>query len=308
MLCQIIKCIDYAKRENRYLIIDIKREKFFSALSEFIVMKKGVNFIRLCNNEEEIARLEGLSVYPPHIRGRIGLYRSVYLDEKGFVDDKYFKSLTFDFSCSYVEKLLVHEAAGGGQSSLVFFTYFGLDKNIVSEINTIRSKFPKNYSAIHVRNTDYQTDYINAFKVIRDQIKGKNILLCTDSIEVERYAKKEYPDISWLSPTTILDEFNEPIHNSIIRDDDREVLLLKSTLVDLLLMAYSDKVYIFKVGKELFSGFSMLADNLSRNKYLLQGISDIERRAFFLVNLDRFRIKKYFKHFVGTRKSNLHEI
>ena len=124
MLCQIIKCIDYAKRENRYLIIDIKREKFFSALSEFIVMKKGVNFIRLCNNEEEIARLEGLSVYPPHIRGRIGLYRSVYLDEKGFVDDKYFKSLTFDFSCSYVEKLLVHEAAGGGQSSLVFFYVF----------------------------------------------------------------------------------------------------------------------------------------------------------------------------------------
>ena len=297
VLCQIIRCIDYAKRENRYLVIDIKKEKFFTALPEFMVMKKRMNFISFCNNEEEIGRFESLSVYPPHIKGRIGSYRSIYLDEIGYVDDKYLKSLTFDFSCSYFENLLVHEGAGGGESSLGFFTYFSLNKNIVSEINTIRLKFPKNYSAVHVRNTDYQTDYINALKDISDQIKGKYILLCTDSIDVERYAKKEYSDISWLSSTTILEEFNEPLHHAINSDDDRDSLLLKSTLVDLFLMAYSDKVYIFKHRKDSYSGFSILAKNLCRNKYLLQRKSDIEVRAFLRFNLDRFRIKRYFKYY-----------
>ena len=295
VFCQIIRCIEYAKREKRYLIIDIKREKFFSALSEFIVIKKGISFIRFCNNEEEIAKFEGLSVYPPHIHGCIGSYRSIHLDEIGYVDDKYLKKLTFDFSCSYSENLLVHEGCGGGTLSIYFFTYFALAENIVREINAIRTEFPENYSSIHVRNTDYQTDYLNAFKAISDQIKGKNILLCTDSIQVERYAKKEYPDVRWLSSATILDEFNGPLHYSINIDDDQQSLLLKSTLVDLLLMAYSDNVYIFKVKKYGFSGFSTLAHNLSRNKYILRSASGIEGRAFLAVNFDRFRLKLYFK-------------
>ena len=84
VFCQIIRCIEYAKREKRYLNIDIKREKFISALPKFIVLKNGVSFISFCSNEEEIAKFEGLRVYPPHIRGRIGSYRSIYLDEKNY--------------------------------------------------------------------------------------------------------------------------------------------------------------------------------------------------------------------------------
>jgi len=300
VLCQIVRCINYSKREKRYLLIDLSREPFLRHFTEMVTRRDGVKFVSFLHEYEDLKMFDEMDVYPTHLKHKVSSYDSVFTEKDNYVDKESQLPLSFDFLTSYPHELLVHETCGGGEGSIYFFTYFSLTRALQEEIK-IRSQLLGSYLAVHIRHTDYKTKYKEFIKEIYNELQGKSVLLCTDSIEVDRYIKSNYAGINWINADTLLDAENAPLHIKALEKKSNKDILT-STIIDLFLMAYSEKVVFTKTANGVRSGFSMLATNLNKNKFLLK----VSRQKY--VDYLRSRVSRVFLKFYFFKRKKLQTI
>ncbi|MDR1911168.1 MAG: hypothetical protein LBQ52_02320, partial [Helicobacteraceae bacterium] len=76
------------------------------------------------------------------------------------------------------ETVLIHEQCGGGSASIFAFSFLDLASSVKDHIRPIVERLGE-YDAIHIRHSDYKTDY----KTFLAQIPNddRKIALCTDS-------------------------------------------------------------------------------------------------------------------------------
>ena len=274
MLCQIQKCLDYAKKHDRTVLVETKSNPLFSENMGIYInsLDERLTFI------ETFEELAGLSCFP-EIDFTVEYPISFDQSMGCFVEPVRNIALTFDFSRAYDEQILLHHQFGGGlRSSKLLSKIEFTDLVMVTFLDFISKMNVSNFVSTHVRNTDYKTNYASDLsRVLR---KFESIFLATDSLDVLNFAMNSR-ESAGLTPA---------FTSNRVQGNSNLV-----ALIDLLALASGSKLYIFKLEAATpgYSGFSRLAKFMwlvtcvrksplrLLAKQSLVGISDFSRPQLF---------------------------
>lgn len=284
--CQIEKCWRYAEKSGRTLIIDTRRSCLFGEFSEFFTPVDASIKVEANTTEVNVA-INALDCYPPLINGPkinelLDAHSTVYSEKhRNLIDRVSGALLTFDFEKDYSEPVLVHEQFGGGDLSFGLLERITISENIRSVVLDRIARLEKDYVAIHVRNTDYQTNYELLFNRIYPEVAGKSVLICSDDAEVIAKAKDFFDTSTVLNASEIPYTNQMPLHGerTMKADEDRKASAINS-IVDLCALGLSDKLYFMNVTAGHPSGFSSLARHLNENKRLVLSLLQITDTEF----------------------------
>lgn len=181
---QIDRCWEYAERYQRQLIVDTSRRKLVGAVFELLVAKDPTANVELKLPDSFSAQVKSMSILP---RG-FSLTESVRQIEGKLVWGENDEAVTFDFSEDHPEDLLVHWQSGGGRYRAL--SRFQLAGHNVELIKKHLLDLPPDYDSLHVRNTDYKTDYFEPLVHLASRRTDVPLVVCSDSNVVLDSARK----------------------------------------------------------------------------------------------------------------------
>ena len=274
MLCQIEKCCQYAEVFARTVIVDTayansdyfrdKFSRYFSSKQKRLILSPG----------DQAADLDAMQVYPETLQGRLNSYE-VHIDRKigAFCDTATGQPITFDFNRDHAHPLLVYHQAGGGNLSRLALLRLSLDRSLVDELIARIHTMGGPWIGVHVRNTDYSTDYESLLQELKKG-SAKRIFLATDSLQVRERFQSELKNTTVHSFSRRLSEDGKPLHEMRGMDDADVLASNCDAILDLVMLALSSRLLFQKVAPNSFgtnhSGYAMLAHNLWKSKILLR--------------------------------------
>jgi hypothetical protein len=274
MLCQVEKCCRYAERTDRTVIVDTNYRHspyFKDDLSRYLGSRQ--SRLSLCAGEFQ-DRFDQWQVYPDCLYGRVNDY-TVIRDEKSFVryDAQSGIPVTFDFGKDYPHQLLIHHQGGGGELSLMALLRMKIGPTIADQLKTRYRAIGKQYSAIHVRNTDLTTHYEAALAKLQGS-SPEPLFVATDNRMVVEEFRSALGSDRVFSFASLPSDAGKPIHIMEQPEPEAEVFRRNSdAILDLLLLALSRNLHLLEVSNNKhgrYSGFSVLAYNLWSSKIVLK--------------------------------------
>ncbi|MDR2789430.1 MAG: hypothetical protein LBB59_00405 [Campylobacteraceae bacterium] len=270
MLGSIQKCREYALTYNRELYIDGSRGGFLDSFGNYFIAPDRVYFDGFDFMQYEF------TCYPACLERDIVNYQTAWSNEAlNYTQAKTNILLTFDFTKSYEEEILIYEQCGGG-ARINVFEWLRLNEKVRVRIVDILEKLGE-YDAVHVRNTDYKTDYKTFFEEIKGKL-GSKVVLCTDDLQCQLYAKSFFRDKLHIV-AELPDTKGERLHSN--KSLDRYSTNL-NTLADLFILASGKNLYFSTLSpsKEYpwtlkgthLSGFGRLAKALHERQDLVKKI------------------------------------
>jgi hypothetical protein len=169
------------------------------------------------------------------------------------------------FSSPREHELVVHHLSGGGNESLFALTLFTLTPPLQAAVLEALNACGDDFDAIHVRNTDIQSDYEELFSNARQRLSGRRVLVCSDDSTVIAAAKEQLPDSIVFTVTTTEDSSGSPLHKlGSTRSPEQRRLLNFNMIVDLVCLSKSRELLIARPKSGQLSGYSALAQGLHR--------------------------------------------
>jgi hypothetical protein len=274
-LCQIEKCREYALSYGRDLYLDTRRSGLMADFDTFFELDRspGLNCITRVD-DKTFVKLNMLSAFPSEVQGKIGGYLNIYCQKTHLQIEAASKSvLTFDFARDYSEDLLVHEQHGGGLRSANLMRQLKLSAMARAYISERLAPLPVRYDAVHIRHTDYKTDYVKFLLELRGVVAQKYVVICSDNAEVIAEARSILSNSNVLTVTQLPDLHGKPLHQfrSYKFENERIEATLRS-LADLLALAMSERFHFTNVERGYASGFSRLASFLHENKFVVRSL------------------------------------
>ena len=274
-MVQIEKSILYAAEYGRTLVLDTSRSglrKQFNSIFEFYeeppcrVIHWTTNFTEAFDSES--------SVYPPQLKHRVSTYETEWNTAGHYFSDCYSKcAINFDHSKDNAAKILVYEQAAGGPASLNALNRLCLRPEIATVIAARLNSIGRGYDAVHIRHTDYKTDFEAFLKKLCPALRGRRVLICSDSYKAKSAAASIlHPSTVTLSVADIPDIDGMPLH---VADEVDFHCANIDLLCDLIAMSLADNFYFTHLsgGNDngvRYSGFSLLADLLKRNPHTVR--------------------------------------
>lgn len=273
-LCSVADCFTYATNFGRKLIVDSNHDGLMDSFWNYFKPRPGIITFQ---TQWTYGNLEGLTTFPPQLKGRLKDLSGHLVSGEPYISDRRTGvPLTFDFTKDYPQELIIHEQGRLGHHNprgSEMWKILCLTQSVRQEVINAIASLPSPWFAIHVRNTDYLTpDHIDVFKSIAmDWARDRDIVICSDSEEVFENAKQTllFSRIHRLSKTCSKDK--EPIHTKFHGDSQRMINI--QMLIDLFALALSSETLFLPVtvkiqGKDikLYSGFSIMANELAKNK------------------------------------------
>lgn len=272
MLTQIEKCWKYAEIFNRKLIIDSLDSGFHDHFDHYFISKKNQSVLPIYDIPNDINC--NASVFPNELTNTIQTYNSFYdIQYHNFFDKDSGVQLTFDFSINYEQNILIHEQCGRNNDSINALNRIRLTQEISKKIQE-KMKFLGNYISIHIRNTDYKTNYKKFFNEIKNENSPiKKYVLCTDDYLCQQYAK-DFFENKILFTHKVPNTQGAPLHYN---DNLNRLETNINTIMDLLILAMGQEIKFTKTENNIYSGFSLLAKNLNHNKKIVYSLLDVEQ-------------------------------
>lgn len=268
-LCQIEKCWKYAEQSSRTLLIDSTRSGLLGEFSEFFQPREGAAHVHFHVAAPQLNFLNSLSCHPQALRGKLKTYQPTYAKEIGnYIDRLSGTRLGFDFDKNYDESVLLHEQCGGGTDSFALFDRLCLADDLRPLVLERLCPLGQNYLALHVRNTDYKTEYADFFREIYPRVANKPLLVCSDDDAVIAHARAFFGQSKILTTRLSVHSGDRPLHFKYKKrgSDEQRRQAAIDTIVDLIALGRADELYFTNVTAGFPSGFSMLAEYLCRHK------------------------------------------
>ncbi len=275
MLNQIEHCCRYGEAFGRTVIVDTGYRNighFRSPFSNYFVSRQPTLIL---SNPFSDAELDSFDVVPRVLKGVVSSYRSRWIEERRLVCHIGSGApVAFDFRKEYPQPLLVHGQCGGGLNSLFALLRMRLHDRVADQLVLRLRAMPRNYVAMHVRNTDLTSDYRPALTQIAES-GVTDLFLATDNVEVIRVAREMLPATTVHSFSDLPDIGGRPLH----QQPDPAVAVARNTdsILDLFTLALARKLIILRAPGQVktgYSGFSMLANALNVNRSLMRSILD----------------------------------
>jgi len=262
MLCQIEHCLRYCRKYGRTLILDTSKSGMRDHFQKYfaIVDNRGTQVISL---DEMPVDINGLSTVPRGLQGRALSYVGEDVPGGEVRDIQTGEIVNFDLRSSHSADLLIQERAGGGINSYWILQHLQPTKLVIRALKEKQKSLPDNYVALHIRNTDLQTDYTSFVNSISWAIKGRNVLVGTDSAEIQtRLPEMNTGAKGFHFPTKLNPHNTERLHDSASTDETSNLEML----TDLFTLAFGRRLYFTFTEQGYVSGFSGLAFALSHSK------------------------------------------
>lgn len=175
-------------------------------------------------------------------------------------------------------QVIIHHMSGGGEGSMRSIGLFRIKNEIRSKILFKINSIGDKYDAIHIRHTDYHTDFISFFKSIAPNLTRKRVLICSDNPYVLQKGSEIFKEteVISLNPKFVNDISKnkaKPLHFQWNMPTEQIFENNINMLSDLIALANATNLYIGKLENNIFnsevSGFSKLALNLHENPSLV---------------------------------------
>ena len=255
MLCQIEVCLKYCRRHDRTLILDT----FRSGLRDNLL--KYFSFLETCKVDvvawDDVKdTLAGKTTFPEGLQPSLGCYNAENREGFAYLHPETRQKLTFDFTKSYNQDVLIHEACGGGINSYWLLQHLDPTDWMIGKLKGVLAGLPDSFVAVHIRNTDLATDYRTFTNTIQWALSSESVLLCTDSgvVQSEITNDQRFKDsvfaLSRLNPSS-----ENRLHDQEATDESANVDLFS----DLVAMSLAKNLYFTFTRDGRVSGFSGLA-------------------------------------------------
>lgn len=273
LLSQVEKCARYAERTGRTLIVDTnyKSSAFFKDdFSEYFVSRQR----RLILGTSAVdSSLEQLRVFPEALSGRVNSYEARQnLQTHQFCDADSGLPLTFDFAKDYPHQVLVHQQAGGSRDSVFSLLRMTLQNRVADELVRRVTEIGGAYAAIHIRHTDYQTDYEHPLASLA-QASVDRLFVATDNRQVIEDFCTRMGRGRIFSFSALPQSAGQPAQTLDLSEADR-FRRNQDAIIDLLMLALSRQLHLLPLKQNRFgtkySGFSVLAHQLWSSKTILK--------------------------------------
>ena len=186
---------------------------------------------------------------------------------------------TSDFERDHSEQLLVYEGSGGGTASFDLLPRLRLAPHVRRRVQDAIAALEPGYSALHVRNTDYRTDYRTLLRrVSRMRIEGP-VLVCSDDPRMVAYARRVLRNsVLAFPPRAGSRNAKGALHlpDSYATQLEAQNAAVES-IIDLMALANAQRLFCGTVMSGLVSGFSQLACHLCRNKGVADALLGLPR-------------------------------
>jgi hypothetical protein len=204
ILTNIGFAIIYASKYRRIVIVDTNpphTDYFRDDFSNYFISLHDDLILDIRNHAE---LLNQLSAEPNALAGRISSYRAVWDRARlCHVDAASGTPFSFDYTRDYEEPLLIHHAIARFENlhtdpddmireqgerwrqrvanyPLLALTKMRLEDRVREEIERRLSRIGAQFNGVHIRATDYQTNYRRAIDSLREQLVGK-LFVATDN-------------------------------------------------------------------------------------------------------------------------------
>jgi hypothetical protein len=259
ILCQAVRCLRYAEKFRRTLLIDTRRSSLADDFSRLFLYDGKA--MRLSVDAVLQKHLCACAVCPPFLKGRLTTFTTQYNRDGKFVDAETGLPVSFNFRKDYAEELLVHCNLGGGYNPLVILGKLRLQPAAAAHIVGKTLPLGRAYCAVHVRNTDYRTDYMPFFHSIQAKVAGRTLVVCSDDRNCRETARQFFTESTVVSVADIPDTGGKALHFYDSGDVYAKNLAM---LTDLFALAGAEELFFTRVAQGVYSGFSALAYALHR--------------------------------------------
>lgn len=279
MLCQIGLCCEYADKWKRLVVVDtnhVSTRYFRDRFSNYFISQRRNLVLDISGFAR---RLENMPLLPAELSGRLHDYVAVAGEPcKSMVDQATGVPLTFDFSRDHEAPLLVHHTWGRTPYPLDALARMRLHPAIRHEVIGRLREIGPDFTGLHIRATDYQTDYRTGIAELRGKLAGP-VFLATDNRAVLDFMRTECPEAEIYSFSR-LPAHGQPLHDLKGRAED-VYESNRDAIADVMVLAHATRLNAFRLrpnpmGASL-SGYSMLAFALRKHRGLLARIMSAAR-------------------------------
>ena len=274
MLCQIEAAYAYAEKSDRVVVVDTNYRNaraFKDKLSTYFSSRSD----RLILDSDAIEdRIDAMTVFPEYLFGRLSTYK---LDwgtvVSNWCDSETGSRLSFDFDEIYTEQILLHHACGGGQASLKALSRLQLRDAVIDLLEQRIDAIGQSFSAIHIRNTDYKTDYRSQLEGLKGRVHLP-VFVATDDSACREYCIELFGKESVRYFSSLPEESGVPLHAEYLHTS---VFIRNSeAILDLLMLALATDFFKISLSPNAhhatYSGFSLLAENLKNAPDILAAL------------------------------------
>ena len=243
-LTQISRCLKYAREHGRQLIVDTaSNPKIGADLSRYFDSSDLIRF----ESGLALEFLNSVTCFPGSLQGNINGYICTSLDSSPVREAASHQAITFDFLSEYSETLLVHQQFGGGLNSIDLCGELEMRQDIWLEVLRRKSSLRPDYSAVHVRQSDYETNWMPQLESLKNSLSKSTVLIASDNPGLVDQARVEFGDLEFVGTET------KPVAAPLDKT--------AQALVDLALLAEANELFVLKLtgANVTYSGFSMLA-------------------------------------------------
>ena len=279
ILCQVERCCRYAEAFDRTVVVDTNfaRTRFFRDEFDRYFVSRDARLV-LSARAMGPAVADG-SVRPAVMRGRLDDYRLRHDDASGLMlDAATGVPLTFDFARDHDEHVLLHHQHGGGEASAQGLSRLTIARPLADELARRWAAIGPGYDAIHVRHTDYRSNYRDAIGALREAASDR-LFVATDNGAVLRAFQQALGRGRVYSFSLLGFMPGEPIH-TLILDEERTYQRNGDAVLDLLMLALARDLYLLPVENNphgAHSGYSMLARSLHEDQDRVRRLIDDPR-------------------------------
>lgn len=260
----------YAAKYNRVLVVDMSRSGFRGPITDTFRIPEGFGCELVDWNDDVASAFDAAtSVKPDVLRHNISKYKTRWRKRRrGSAFFSKGRQVSFDHSKDHAEQVLVSEQAGGGRASLDVLQAMSLTAEMANTVARRVRKLGRGYDAVHIRHSDYKTDFKAFLTRLRPVLQGRRVLICSDSHAAKQAAESILdPSTTVLSVSDIPDLGGAPLHAKDVTDYEAANV---DMLCDLFAMALADNLMFTTLSgahqsRSKVAGFSLLADSLRRH-------------------------------------------
>lgn len=248
--CEIIwTAFEYCKKFNRTLVIDTRFIiTFKDDFRKYIIINDPLVYTGDIDLLFEKLKTDNVSFYPK-LSSILSDFKNIYditskfsWKKKGIYYDDEIRC-SFSLKEDYHENILFFSTVKGGPNITKLLEISELDPTLKNKILLKYNTLPKDYVAIHIRNTDYTSNFRKFQENHKHLLTNKDIFLATDDFKVTDFFKQTYKErlFQFSNIPSVKIRQNRGFHydNKIILPE----IMIEDCISDFILCCLSDKYY-----------------------------------------------------------------
>jgi hypothetical protein len=275
ILSEIGRCLIYARKYERLVIVEtdyFDLNHFNDSFDRYFV---SIDPKLVLSSQDYRHKFDQVTCYPKFVEGRVNSYLC-HAATVG-IEIETNKAVILDFTRDHTETLVVHHsnARQKGRNALVCLESLQLQPDLKLKLHKRLAVLGPDYNAIHIRHTDYRTDYDVKVRSLKVGSQDR-YFLATDNFSVVKNCQSILGTEKLFSFSTLPDDGGHPLHHrrGLTGAQQRNA----DAVLDLFTLALAKRYYFFRrqtkniALRPSYSGFSVLADRLQHNPRLLHRI------------------------------------